>query len=242
MQLTTMNEKPCASWLGPILGLSLIAMLPACGEDDEPPPRYPFTFSATTDNQPLEGVSITVNEQVAGTTSAEGLLQQDLTGPEGAPVSVGAQCPDGYTLRGESQVHTLRRVISLDPATAQRGIQVQFSCAPEHRDAVVIVRATDRPGLPVELDGREVGRTDANGVAHVHVRMSPQTSFQLRIATASNARLRPQNPSRSFTVPDRDEVFVFDQSFEEEAPPRRRVRRAAPRTAPIRLPIRIGGN
>jgi hypothetical protein len=235
MQLVRVSKKAI------VTACSFALILGACGEDDEPPPRYPFTFSATVDNQPLEGVSITVNEQVAGTTNGEGLLQQDLTGPEGAPVSVGAQCPEGYTLRGETQVHTLRRVISLDPATSQRGIQVQFACAPEHRDAVVIVRAADRVGLPVELDGREVGRTDANGVAHVHVRMAPQTSFQLRIATASNERLRPQNPSRSFTVPDRDEVFVFDQPFEEEAPPRRRIRRATPRSTAVRLPIRIGG-
>ncbi|MEC7519408.1 MAG: hypothetical protein VYE22_06045 [Myxococcota bacterium] len=217
------------------------AALVACEEEEAPPPRYSFTFSATTDGQPLEGVTISVNDDPKGDTNGEGIFRQDLTGPEGAPISVNASCPEGYHLVGGAQSHTLRRVASLDPAVTNRGIQVSFECAPDYREAVVVVRTHDQTDLPVFLDGSEVTRTDESGAAHLYVRMQPNTSFEVRIATASNERLRPQEPSRSFTIPNRDAVFVFDQEFEEERPPRRvrRVRRAAP--AAPRLPIRIGG-
>lgn len=216
----------------------------ACSEPEPEQVAYPFTFTATADDQPLEGVMVTLNEGPLGTTNGEGVLHSNLTGPEGAPVSLNAVCPEGHRSPDQAQVHTLRRVVSLDPATQARGIQVSFDCPPEHREAVVIVRTHDQAGLPVYVDGREVTRTDESGVAHVHMpQMAPQTGFQVRIATAAiNERLRPREPSQSFTVPDHDEVFVFDQRFEEEAPPRRRRRRRRrPAAEPVRLPIRIGG-
>ena len=219
------------------------ALLGACSEAPPAPVAYPFTFTVTTDRQPLEGATVTLNETTLGTTNAEGVLHSNLTGPEGAQVSLNAICPEGYRSPERPQLQNLRRVVSLDPATQERGIQMSFDCPPEHRAAVVIVRTHDRAGLPVYVDGREVTRTDDSGVAHIHMpQMAPQTGFEVRIASASiNDRLRPVNPSRTYTVPDHNEVFVFDQPFEEEAPPRRRrrVRRREP--APVRLPIRIGG-
>lgn len=222
-----------------VLGGSL-----GCSEPPPEPVAYPFTFTATSDGQPLEGVSVTLNEGTLGTTNGEGILRSNLTGPEGAPVSLNAICPEGHRSPDQAQVHTLRRVVSLDPATQAQGIQVSFDCPPEHREAVVIVRTHDQTGLPIYVDGREVARTDESGVAHVHMpQMAPRTGFQVRIATAAiNERLRPREPSQTYTVPDHDEVFVFDQRFEEEAPPRRRRRRRRRRPEPeVRLPIRIGG-
>jgi len=225
-------------------GVALAALvLAACSEEPAPAPRYPFTFTATSDDQPLEGVTVTVNDAPIGTTDGDGRLRRDLTGPEGAPVSVNAQCPEGHRSPEQAQVHTLRRVVSLDPAAQAQGIQVSFDCPPEHREAVVIVRTHDQTGLPIYVDGREVARTDDSGAAHIHMpQLAPQTSFQVRIATAAiNDRLRPSEPTQTYTIPDRDEVFVFDQRFEEEAPPRRRRRRRRRQPPPVRLPIRIGG-
>lgn len=221
------------------LALAGLTMM-ACDDEPVAPPRYPFTFTAHADRDALEGVQITVNGGAVGATNSEGVLRVDLTGPEGAQVRVGAACPEGYRNEEEPQVHTLRRVQSLDPATSARGIEVPFSCPPERRNAVVVVRTHSTTGLPVLVDGREVARTDASGAAHLHVAMAPGTTFQVLLDTRVNERLRPRSPTQTYTVPDRDEVFVLDQRFEEEQPPRprRRVRRAA---APVRLPIRIGG-
>lgn len=215
-----------------------IVLLLACSEEPEPPPRYPFTFNAHADGDPLPAVQILVNEQPVGTTNAEGVLRVDLTGPPGAQVRVSAACPAGYRNLEGQQVHNLRRVQAIDPAVTARGIEVSFACPPEHRSGVVVVRTHDQIGVPVMLDGREVARTDESGAAHVHVAMAPGTTFQVQLDTRHNAQLRPTSPSQSFTLPDHDEVFVLDQHFEIEAPPRRVVRRAAPRPV-ARLPIRI---
>lgn len=226
-----------------LVGLAIAAttVLGGCEEEDVPPPRYPFTFTAHADNEPLAGVTLMVNDTPIGETNAEGVLSRDLTGPEGARVSIQARCPEGHRSPDAPQVHTLRRVLSLDPAAQARGIETPFSCPPEMRDAVVVVRTGDIAGLPIFVDGTEVTRTDASGTAHLALRMAPQSSFEVRIATnLVNERLRPSAPSRPFTVPDADTIFVYDQTFEEEAPPRRRRRRRAA-SAPVRLPIRIGG-
>jgi hypothetical protein len=141
---------------------------------------------------------------------------------------------------------TLRRVVSLDPAAARRGLQVSIACPPTHRQGVVVVRAggnQPQANLPVLIDGREVARTDPSGVAHVALDMQPGTTFQVLLATAAAPMLRPQDPRRSFTFPDSDEIFIFDQAFEvEQPPPVARPRRPRPRPAapqPI-LPVRIG--
>lgn len=216
-----------------------IALLAACDGEPEPPPRYPFTFNAHSDSDPIEGVQVTVNGAPVGTTNAEGVLRVDLTGPEGAPVRVAATCPEGHRSPDQTQVHNLRRVQSLDPATSARGIEVTFDCPPERRDAVVVVRTHDQTGVPVLLDGREVARTDESGAAHLHVAMAPGTTFQVLLDTRYNERLRPRSPTQSFTLPDRDEVFVLDQRFAEEAPPRVRRRRPRPEQHVVRLPVRI---
>lgn len=219
----------------------LTTLLAACEEEPVAPPRYPFTFNVHADGQGLEGVQLTVNDNLIGTTNAQGVLQVDLTGPEGSPVRVDATCPAGHRAADEAQVHNLRRVQSLDPATAARGIEVTFSCPPERRNAVVVVRTPEQTDLPIMLDGLEVARTDGSGVAHLAVNMVPGTTFQVRLDTGSNERLRPRSPSQSFTVPDHDEVFLLEQAFREERVRRRRVRRPPPRPAST-LPVRIGSH
>lgn len=224
------------------LTIAVVGVLIVASCDDEPvaPPRYPFTFTARADRAPLEGVQIRVNGGVVGATNSEGVLRVDLTGPEGAQVRVEASCPEGHRDAAEPQTHTLRRVQSLDPATSARGIEVPFACPPEHRNAVVVVRTHEQGGVPVLVDGREITRTDPSGAAHVHLAMAPGTTFQVLLDTRHNERLRPRSPTQTFTVPDRDDVFLLDQRFEEEQPPRVR-RRVAPRRAEpaVRLPVRI---
>ncbi len=221
-----------------IIGLCLLTA--SCSEDGEAPPQpYTFTITATSDAQPLENVAVTCNGAVAGTTNAEGLVTIQRQGSEGQPVAFSVTCPQGYRTPGGSQTVTLRRVLSLDPQVQARGVELAFTCPPEFREAVVIVRTHDQAGLPVFVDGVEVTRTDASGAAHIHRRMTPNARFQVRVATTSNPRLRPVDPSQSYTIPDHDTVFLFDRQFEEEAPPRRRRRRRRAPTRP-RLPIRIG--
>ena len=225
-----------------LVALATGTLASSCDDEPAAPPRYPFTFNTHADGDGLEGVRINVNNAPVGVTNGEGVLRVDLTGPEGAPVRVSAVCPEGHRSTEDAQVHNLRRVQSLDPATAARGIEVTFACPPEHRNAVVVVRTHNQVGLPIMLDGREAARTDGSGVAHLAVVMTPGTAFQVLVDTRHNERLRPRSPTQTYTVPDRDEVFVLDQRFVEEAPPRR-VRRRARAAAPAsRLPQRISSH
>ena len=97
------------------------------------------------------------------------------------------------------------------------------------------MRADGGPNLPVKHLGREVARTDASGAAHVMLKLKPDESFDLVLGTSEKAaeRLRPQNPFATFIVKDRDEVFTFDQKFEQE----KRKRTGGGRR---RGPVRIG--
>lgn len=236
-----MSQHPRTLLGASLIGASLIAtLLTGCGEDEAPPPRFRFTFSVTSDGAPLEGVSIAVDQNIIGTTNAEGVVQTDLTGAEGQPATVAAQCPEGYRA-ADPQPIVLRQMVTLDPAAQERGLAREFECPPEFRDTVVIVRA-GHPDLPVYVDGTEVTRTDASGVAHVHRRMAPNNAFQMMIATAAMPLLRPQDPTHAVTVPDRDSIDIFSPEFRLEEPPRRRRRRrAAPPPRPS-LPVRIGSH
>jgi hypothetical protein len=231
-----------------LVAAGLVGALVGCGEPP-PPPRFPVTFTAESDpGERLAGVQISANGAPIGQTGADGTLHVDLTGPEGSPVQIGASCPEGH--RGPPTVPTitLRRVVSLDPATAALGLQVSVSCPPSQRHGVVVVRAAGdqgRAGVPVLIDGREVARTDPSGVAHVALDMAPGQSFQVLLATNDFPNLRPQSPRQSFTFPDADEMFLFDQRFDVQEPERPVVRRARPRpvAAPPpqpMLPVRIG--
>ncbi|HHH28121.1 MAG TPA: hypothetical protein ENK57_07220 [Polyangiaceae bacterium] len=223
-----------ALWIAATLALT------SCSEAEEAAPvPYTFTITATSDDQPLENVAVVYNDTVAGTTNAEGLVTARLFGPEGQPVSFSVRCPEGHRTPDASQQVTLRRVMSLDPQVQARGVELSFECPPEYREAVVIVRAGDHADLPVYVDGVEVARTDSSGVAHIHRRMTPQTRFQVRLATASNTQLRPIDPTHPYTMPDHNMVWVFDPDFRVETPPRRRRPRRRRPVGP-RLPIRIG--
>ena len=231
-----------------VLGAAMLAALGGCGEEP-PPPRFPVTFTAEADpGDRLAGVGISANGAPIGATGADGTLRVDLTGPEGSPVQIGATCPDGHRQPTSLPMITLRRVVSLDPATAALGLQVSISCPPTQRHGVVVVRAggdSPQPNLPVMIDGREVARTDSSGVAHVALDMQPGQSFGVLLATNDFPNLRPQSPRMSFVFPDQDELFVFDQRFEVEQPERPRARprrrRPQPTSAPQPvLPVRIG--
>ncbi len=232
--------------------LSLVALavvLPSC-EDPPPPAHYPVTFTAESDpGQPLHGVALTIAGTPQGETGADGTLHIELTGDEGTSVPVSATCPTGYREPAPLSPIVLRTTVSVAGA-ASAGLRVTISCLPTSRRGVVVVRAAGtglatRAGLPVMIEGREVARTDASGVAHVSLDMAPGQSFRVLLATATaSPMLRPQDPEQTFVAPDADEIFLFDQNFDEEvpaAPPRRpgRRRRTEPTGPVIVRPVRI---
>ena len=103
-----------------------------------------------------------------------------------------------------------------------------------------MVHADGRAGLPVLVDGEVVGRTNARGVAHLALHRPSNTTFRVALDTSSRPRLRPRNPEVPFAVGDADDIFVFDQSFEQlRVRKRRRHRKRANKAVKPARPIKI---
>lgn len=231
--------------------LALMTALTAIAcEEPPPPPIFPITFLAESDpGVPLGGVTITVAGAAPAQTAADGSVRLELSGEEGTSVPVSATCPEGYRSAPALSPIVLRTTVGVGGAAAP-GYRVSVSCLPATRQGVVVIRAggtgvAPRAGLPVMIEGREVARTDASGVAHVSLNMAPGQSFQVLLATATaSPMLRPQDPQLTFVFPDANEIFAFDENFDEEvpaAPERHRRRRAAPppTAGPVMIPVRI---
>jgi len=223
----------------------------AC-EDPGPPPVFPITFVAEADpGVPLAGVTVAVAGAPPAQTGADGTVRLELSGDEGTSVPVSATCPVGHRPPPALSPIVLRTTVGVGGAPAP-GFRVSISCLPMTRHGVVVIRAggsgtAPRAGLPVMIEGRQVAVTDSSGVAHVSLDMAPGQSFQVLLATATaSPMLRPQDPQLTFVFPDGNEIFAFDENFDEAAPPppehhtgHRRRPVTAPTTGPVLIPVRI---
>ena len=105
--------------------------------------------------------------------------------------------------------------------------------------AVVIgIRAENGSNLPVTYLGKEVGRTDACGTAHIVLSVKANEQLALVLDTKSGGdkapKLRPESPSLTFVAKDQDDFVTLEQKSEVEKPAPAR-RRAAPRGGPTRI-------
>lgn len=233
-----------------VLASSIATTALAC-EEPPPPPIFPITFVAESDpGVPLPGVTVTVAGAPPAQTGPDGSVRLELSGEEGTSVPVSATCPAGHRSAPALSPIVLRTTVGVGGAPAP-GFRVSVQCLPETRQGVVVIRAggtgtAPRSGLPVMIEGREVARTDSSGVAHVSLNMAPGQSFQVLLATATaSPLLRPQDPQLTFVFPDSNEIFPFDENFDEVAPPapprRHGPRRPATPDAPppVLIPVRI---
>ncbi|MDH5491235.1 MAG: hypothetical protein OEY14_04725 [Myxococcales bacterium] len=190
-------------------------MLSGCG--DIPLPQHVLTFHVESESgEPLSGVAIQLNGADAGQSDAEGLVQAVVRGPEGTSFSATWTCPEGYRAPTAPQQITVRSFQGLDPDSAT-GLAMTLKCLPASRSVGFVIRTNAQADLPIVLNGTEVARTNAAGVAHYAADAAPGTNFRVQISTQGRA-LRPQNPSATFTLADADDVFVFPQEFESEEP------------------------
>lgn len=180
---------------------------------------------------PLEGAQVMFDGHELGRSDARGLLTLELSGPPGEQVALEVRCPAGHRAPKPTLMVTLRT--NSDPT---RRPEYRAECRPELRTLVVAVRAQNAPFVPVLHLGKEVARTDAQGAAHARLRLHPDESIELQLDTSAgdHRQLRPKSPGFSFTMPDRDEVVLFDQSFAVEKK-RQRPRRIAAPELPVRL-------
>jgi hypothetical protein len=208
--------------------LALCAALSAsvgCGGPEPTPFAVIFTVKAD-EKVPVAGAQLLARGGNIGATDAGGELKVTLDGFEGDRLPIKLQCPDGYAATPPDSIVILRSIQGLNGRERQP-VTLDLSCQPSKRDAVVLVHAGgEAKSLPVKIDGAVVGKTDSLGFAHLHLSTDPGSRFEVSLDTSSNDKLMPQNPKQGFQMDQKDELFIFDQSF--KLPPKPKVHRKPP--------------
>lgn len=209
----------------------------ACGAPSgEDPTKAPFTADVVITSDPGHGTAgaelIAGGEKVA-TTDEGGRARVSFHGAEGDSVEIAVRCPAGFQSPPAPIVVSLRRFSS-----GSRAPSFVARCAPLTRTVVVGIRAENGPNLPVVYLGKEVGRTDAWGAAHVvlSVKANEQVTLGLDTKSGTEARtkLRPESPTLTFLAKDKDDFVTLEQKFDIERPVVR-VKTAPVRGGPTRI-------
>jgi len=210
------------------VALALLALTWGCTEP--PPPSYQAGIRVESDpGQPLSGAHVSISGTPLGSSDERGSLLVSLTGSPGDVVALDVTCPDGHRAPEQPLSVALRQV-------AQDGRRPEFRvrCQPLTRTLMVAVRAPNTQNMPLRYLGREIARTDATGTAHALLRVAPGETVTVSLDTSSHEILLPQNPQRTLTMPERDEVVLFDQVFNKPKKHQRRSKTEVP-SGPIRI-------
>lgn len=173
----------------------------------------------------LPGVVIEHAGRNVGETSVEGALGLQFHGVLGEHIALKVHCPAHHHPVGPALEITVRAL-----EAGARLPEYRVECRPELRSVVVAVRSPKASALPVRYLDREIARTDGNGSAHALIKAAPGETLKLKLDTSDprHRQLRPQNPELTYTVSDRDEVVLFDQTFSVLEPKR---------PAPVGVPL-----
>ena len=194
--------------------LALTALGNAGCKDLDPPPPPPFQIFIRIDSdpgRPVSGATVSRNGKPLATTGPDGRAMLTLTGAEGDTTDVTIKCPDAFNSPSKPTSVRLTRF-----ADKSKVPEYALVCPPTLRRVVVAVKADNGPNLPVMYLNRMITRTDASGAAHFALEVAPNTQFQVTLDTGENARLKPPSPTKPFTVPQHDDILVFDQKFDVE--------------------------
>jgi hypothetical protein len=149
-------------------------------------------------------------------------------------VRVAVRCAAGY--------HSPEpRSIPLSRHARQPPLDLQFVCRPAQRSLLLVVRAPLGVGLPVLVDGEQVGTVASDGTLHAVVQRAPEATVRVTLDTTNTPTLVPQQPVREIKVSDQDEFIVFDQVLSVAPAKSRRVHGLPPRSAGTKhIPYAIG--
>jgi len=168
--------------------------------------------ATTPQGQPVKGAQLLLDNKAVGSTIDDGSAVMKFVANEGESYDLVVQCPQGFQAPQKPIRVTLRKL-----ADSKRP-EFATSCAPSSQVLVVAVRAEGGANLPVMYLNNEIGRTDDSGAANVALRLAPIEVFDNKPATTETGAetLRPQNPTMTFTVKDRDDIVHFEQKFTRE--------------------------
>jgi len=199
-----------------------VAALVSC--ETRPNSARPFDVIFAVESDPgvrLRGMLVSVDGDPAGESDSNGLVRAKIYGAPGQRLRIKHDCPDGHEGPSEPKVLRLRRFEGID-GSEPAAMEIKLWCEPTKRLAVFIVRAKNGPDLPVLLDGERVARTNGSGVAHFSTWGATGTDYTVELDTREHPHLLPRLPLHLFTLPDADEIFVVNQSFEVKSEAQRR--------------------
>jgi hypothetical protein len=180
----------------------------------DPPPPPPFRVAVLVEGDPgnpIAGASIQQSSKVLATTGPDGRAQLTFHGADGDQVDTNVRCPDGFTSPQKPLSVRISRL-----ADGSRAPEFRVSCPPSMRHVVVAIRTDNGANLPVTYLGKQVAKTDASGAAHVAIDLPPGTGFVIGLDTTDATKIKPQMPSKPFTVGQSDDIFMWEQKFDVE--------------------------
>jgi hypothetical protein len=220
----------------PFVVSGAVAVLTSLGcnaPEPEDPTKLAFAVDVNVTSDPgvaTSGADLLVAGQKVATTDADGRAHLSLRGAEGDTVEIIVKCPNGFQSPSEGVSLSLRRL-----SAGSRAPSFPPRCAPSFRVVVIGIRAENGPSLPVMHLGKEVGRTDAWGAAHVVLSVKANEQVALVLDTKSGGdkapKLHPDSPTLTFVAKDKDDFVTLDQKFDIERSvvrPRPHVTRGGP--------------
>jgi hypothetical protein len=192
---------------------ALAALAPACKQLEEPP-APPFMVSVVVEADqgvPIPGAAVQRNNKEIGKTDGNGKAVLSFRGEEGDQVDVWVKCPDGFDSPVKPVTVALRRL-----ADPQKIAEYPVKCPPAEREVVIALLAENGENLPVKYLGRDVARLDASGATTFMLKGKPGDHMEFTIDTRGkeHEKLRPQNPSVSIVVENKDAYYPLDQPFQ----------------------------
>lgn len=213
-------------------------MAQGCGSSSTTPSStmFPLQIQVLSDTgQPLPGARVTAFTTELGTTDATGLLQAHLPGNDGQQVDLTLACPGGYAPKAARESVHLTRLHPIGATTFQP-VAFQGYCVRNTRDVAVVIRAARGAGVPVRIEGQPAGVLDANGMAHVLLRVDQHTkSIAISLDTSNRSELLPINPYRVYELAGADAILVMNQPFTTAPRTTYRSKSVAHRNIPYRI-------
>jgi len=209
----------------PVASRLIAAWCGAAMASCQPPtsPSRPLAVDFVAESDPgvrLSGVSVFVDGNLVGETGSNGRVRMKINGESTQRLTIKHHCPEGHDARSASKVLRLRDFDGVVRSDAPE-MEFMLRCRPMKRSAAFVVRAKNGPGLPVVVDGEPMARTNRFGVAHFSIRGAPGTDYVVQLDTEDHPGLLPQHPLHTFTLPDADEIFVLNRTFEVKMKRRR---------------------
>jgi hypothetical protein len=177
-------------------------------------------------SQPLAGARLLHAGRELGVSAPDGRVAIHATGSEGERIELEVACPAGFRSPEAALNVTLRH--------AGHGERPEYfaACPPSTRKLVIAARLEHGINLPIRYLGRELARSDGDGVAHLLLEGETDKTVELTVDTSEQPQLRPKSPTARFRIGNRDDIVVLAQTF--QSPPKPAVH-AHHASGPVRI-------